>query len=153
MAVGFGKLPGGKSPREMLGDFISGEPQERFTDFYESCRFLEEHPIFDDGILGSAFNVYLDWDAVKVNPLTKEVDDDEAKNTETRVWLECGPLIKVNDYEKEFTAYPGQAEEMRKIFPDGQPSVDHRLCCGAPTFEEAIVRLANLVFTYYGEGK
>jgi len=64
---------------------------------------------------------------VKVNPLTNEVDDDQTKNTKTQVWLEVGP------WSEQYHTH------------------DWDLDCGGDTFEEAIIKLADLVKQYYGD--
>lgn len=82
-------------------------------------------------------------EVVKVNPTTKRIDDNEAKNTETRVWLESGPWLqgeKLNEFD-------------RKHCPNGMPSHDIKLDCGASNFEKAIIKLANLVLRHYGDGR
>lgn len=66
----------------------------------------------------------LDIEVVKVNPAKNEIDDDRSKNTHVRVWLETGPEVGTHDYA---------------------------LDCGGNTFEEAIIRLAELVRFYYDE--
>ena len=104
-----------------------------FQDFFEAYSFLQDHYIFEDKRLGrhitnfdEAYNIMV----VKVNPRTNTVDDDEALNTETRVWIECG----------------GYFEE------DGYKGFNHDidLDTGGRTFEEAIINLANLVKEKHG---
>lgn len=76
----------------------------------------------------------MDIEVVKVNPDTNSVDDDYNKNTKTRVWLETGAYIKNDD-----------------LPPMGYSHFyhDYYLDCGGDTFEEAIIRLAELVLKYY----
>jgi hypothetical protein len=64
---------------------------------------------------------------MKINPEKGRIDDNEKLNIATEVWLECGP------YEKSCLNH------------------DVDLDCGAPTFEEAIIRLAKLVRRKYGD--
>lgn len=113
---------------------------KNFTDFYKAWSFLENHPMFDyEGI--NEFRICLDIYVVKVNLETREIENNESKNTETRVWLECGPYLRPKDLK----------EDERKNWPYGTCSHDYDLDCGAPTFEEAIIVLANLVMKKYGK--
>lgn len=93
-----------------------------FNDFYKAFNYLHKHPLFQE-----RFHECLDIEVVKVNPKTKSIDDDSSKNTETAVWLECGQYSKYSAYH------------------------DINLDCGGRTFEEAIIKLANLVQKHYGD--
>lgn len=73
----------------------------------------------------------LDFFVVKVNPKTLCVEDDNSKNIKTQIWLETGPYL----------------------YDDPQSctwSHDLDLDCGGYTFEEAIIKLAELVENKYG---
>ncbi len=98
-------------------------------DFYKAWDYLNNHVIFRDSNGFNRFQECIDIEVVKVNPETKEIDDDKSKNTQTRVWLECGP------YKKECMTH------------------DIELDCGAKTFEKAIIKLAKLVKKEYGNKK
>ena len=96
---------------------------EKELDFYEAWTFLNEHFIFN-----GFFSDCLDIDVVKVNPKTGDwEEDDETLNTQTEVWLECGP------WDKDVKTH------------------NEDLDCGGKTFEEAIINLAYLVKEQYGE--
>ncbi len=95
-------------------------------DFYDAYHFLEKHPIFN-----RQFTRGLDLFVVKVNPGTMCVEDDKSKNTKTRVWLEVGPYLHDETHGCKW-------------------SHDLDLDCGGYTFEEAIIRLAELVEKKYG---
>ena len=82
-----------------------------------------EHPKLKDFRFDRCLYVFV----AKVNPKTRKVDDNEVKNTEMEVWLEFG-----------FPEYDRNVKQMVTTH-------DIRFDCGAPTFEEAIVKLANLV--------
>lgn len=110
-----------------------------FFDFYDAWYFLENHRIFQLEEC-SVFSECLSIEVVRVNPNTDEIDDDESKNIITRVWLECGPWCHPDELP----------DEAKKDWPDGVPSHDVDLDCGAPTFEEAVIELANLVAEKYG---
>lgn len=104
----------------------------KYTEFYDAFDFLEEHPIFKDktksAISGGIFPQCLDINVVKVNPQNETIEDDKQLNTAVRVWLEC------SIYDE-----------------DNQIVWDYDLDCGGPTFEEAIVNLAQLVLKDYGD--
>lgn len=93
-----------------------------FKDFYESFHYLQEHPMFQ-----GCFESCLYIAVVKLNPLTKRIDDNPDLNTEVNVWLECG------EYSSHINCH------------------DFDLDCGGKTFEEAICELAELVKSKYGD--
>jgi hypothetical protein len=115
---------------------------KQIADFYAAWQFLETHPMFQYGE-SSMLHHCLEIEVVKVNPKTNRIDDDERENTATRVWMECGPYLRPEELS---------AEERRHL-PYGIPSVDLQLSCGAPTFEEAIIKLANRVARRYGRSR
>lgn len=88
--------------------------------FYDAWRYLDEHTIFK-----GRFNSCLDIDVAKVNPDTGKIENDISKNTKTEVWLECGP------WERDCLIH------------------DLDLDCGGDTFEDAIIKLAELVRLKY----
>lgn len=102
---------------------------KRFTDFYEAFHFLRTHKMTErTGFEGSKHNHFdecLDISVVKVNPETDAIEMNDDLDIKTQVWLEFGP--------------------MNGLIPEH----DTRLDCGADTFEEAIIQLANLVDKYY----
>jgi hypothetical protein len=98
-------------------------------DFYEAWNFLNSHKIFEDTYQLNQFqDSCLIINVVKVNPVNNKIEDDETLNTKTQVWLECG------EYEERYD----------------QGCHDIDLDCGADTFEEAIIQLAQLVADKYG---
>ena len=99
-------------------------------DFYDAIHFLIRHPMFD-GMFWEA----LDIDVVKVDPRTNSINDDSSKNTKTEVWLEAGGHIPELDSPRSG----------RHAFYH-----DYTLDCGGDTFEEAIIKLADLVLKNYG---
>lgn len=99
------------------------EPNE----FYDAWWFLYNHKLFQDEFNCSRFTECLDVQVEKVNPNTNEVDDDKSKNTKTEIWLEIGK------YDKEIRWH------------------DIELDCGGATYEEAIIKLSNLVKKKYIE--
>jgi hypothetical protein len=117
--------------------------KKKFKYFYDAWWFLYNHEIFIDKSLdtgqkdghylwSSRFSDCLDIDVQKVNPKKQAVDEDKTLNTETEIWLECGPWW----YDEDFGGW--------------NASHDWRLDCGGITFEIAIIKLANLVFKHYG---
>lgn len=113
---------------------------EKWT-FHEAWNWLDNHPaFFFQDKLGAgwpAFKNALEIDVVKVDPITRIVEDDKSRNTHTEIWLECGPWLKEPDSET------GEIER--------QLSHDIELDCGGDTFEEAILKLAHLVIKKYGD--
>jgi hypothetical protein len=103
-------------------------------EFYKAWTFLENHKIFKDKNECYYFSHCLSIDVVKVNPETREIDNDHTKNTEVEIWLECGKWI---------TDEPD--------FSQGIASHDYELDCGGETFEEVIILLSKLVKSKYGE--
>lgn len=110
---------------------------KRFTDFYEAFHFLRTHKMVEnigvDGFKNSHFNECLCVDVVKVNPETNAIEINDNLNTKTQVWLEFGPIHYNN------------------IFDEIMPEHDTDLDCGADTYEDAIIKLANLVDLYYDD--
>ena len=117
--------------------------RRRIKDFHEAWRFLANHPMHHDDKGFDHFSQCLDVMVVKVDPKTETCYTGETqlhRNTATRVWLEFGPWYK----ESELT-------ENDKANGLGEcASHDPRLDCGAPTYEEAIIRLANKTLAIYG---
>lgn len=87
--------------------------------FYDAFEFLKHHP-------RGRFITALDVDVAMVNPDTREIDRDPAKNTRREIWLETGPEVGLHDW---------------------------MLDCGGESFEEAIIKLASLVEKYYGDDR
>lgn len=98
------------------------EPGKGFRDFCAAYHFLQNHRIYQGHFLRQ-----LDLEVVKVDPETGSIHFADAdRNTRTQIWLESGP------YREDCLTH------------------DPRLDCGGDTFEEAILALAELVQTYYG---
>jgi hypothetical protein len=121
----------------------------KLSDFYTAWHWLNAHPAFvSKGDVGnkyplSMFHNDLTIMVAKVDPTTNRIEDDESRNIKTRVWLECGPRKEPTSDEYEWIC--GEWHDY------GIPSHDIMLDCGADTFEEAIIKLANLVHTFYGD--
>jgi hypothetical protein len=101
-----------------------------------------EERVIDDGSLQECWCV----DVVYVNPETERIEDDETLNTAFRVWLEAGPWhdwSKVDDFS--------EPEEGWNDYNRWGSSHDSHLDCGAPTMEEALLKLASLVEVFYNE--
>lgn len=88
----------------------------------------------------SMFHRCLDVFVAKVHPRTLRVEQKARKNTKVQVWLEAGPWW-----------LPSKKDIKAGHAPEGMPSHDYRLDCGADTYEEAIIKLRNLVWKYYGK--
>lgn len=118
-------------------------------DFYDAWWFLDGHPVFVEtfshGLTLPNFQRALDIHVAKVSPKSNHVCDDNRKNTKTRIWLECGP------WESAKEMIPKGVKIQKGFY--GTFSHDIKLDCGADTFEEAIIKLANLVLKEYGDYK
>ena len=109
----------------------------KFT-FYEAWDFLTDHQYYNwDGPNSTkSYNEFMDSlciEIVKVNPKTKSINKNKNLNTETRVWLESGCKVPIPEFDNEL-----------------HWSHDTDLDCGGQTFEEAVIKLAGLVFKNYG---
>lgn len=107
---------------------------KRFIDFYEAYTFLLNHNLVNKIIPGTSIvanhlNECLTMDVVKVNPETSIIEINEELNTKTEIWLEFGEWCT----------------------QDKVPYHDTNLDCGADTFEEAVIILANLVDAHYND--
>ncbi len=109
--------------------------------FYDSWRWLGDHPAFQDEIGHSYFSHCLDIHVAKINPHTGMVEDDLQKNTAVEIWLEAGCY----NTEAEIT------DGVESGFCLGECCHDLDLDCGGVSFEEAICHLALLVKEHYGE--
>lgn len=99
-------------------------------DFYSSWQYLNHlDMVYYNGV--NRFDMCLCVDVVKVNPITKCIDDDKKLNTKTEVWLEFGKVIYDSELELLTTEHDYDFD-----------------CCG-DTFEEAIINLAKLVKMKY----
>jgi hypothetical protein len=114
--------------------------------FYEAWWWLHDHPINlrpEPKLKGPTKEIpvglyELDIHVAKVNPATNEIDAHKKLNTETQIWLEFGPFVNYAEGFPEFS-------------PNYHRSHDIRLDCGGKTFEEAIIKLAELVKKNYGD--
>ena len=68
---------------------------------------------------------------------TGTINDDDSKNVNVECWLEFGPI----EYACVMDGEPSQLLHTHDIDLD----------CGAPTFDEALVRLGNLALKHYGD--
>lgn len=94
--------------------------------FYDAYNFLEYHEIFKCRFLEG-----LDLLVVKVDPETNSIENDSSRNTKTRIWLKAGPCL-CDDPNGVLWGH------------------DFNLDCAGDTFEEAIIKLAELVEKHYG---
>ena len=112
-----------------------------FENLHEAWTFLKDHPMVMDQDGLDHFADLFDIDVVMVDPATKTVEDDPQRNTEVRVWLEFGPWHKPESL----------SDAEREAMPDGCAGHDIDLDCGATTFEQAVMILAQKVFERYGD--
>lgn len=73
-----------------------------------------------------------------VNPLTKEIDDGQSKNTEVAYWV-------------EFSYKDKTPEEAKGYLGEECSFHDWELDTGAETYEKAVENLFSLVLKKYGE--
>lgn len=95
--------------------------------------YLSDHPV--RGHQDTSFLDTLWFTYVRIDPTTRSIEDDAERNTETEVWVETGPGRTVPD---DLCGAIGIH--------------DHELDCGGPTFDAALVALANRVHAVYGDG-
>lgn len=83
--------------------------------------------------------------SIYVNPETKEVSDTNSENTLFQVWLEAGPQADIS--QQSWPSSPEGWTNANKWVPSHDPRLD----VGADTLEEALLRLAARVKTFYQE--
>lgn len=115
-------------------------PQVYSDEFYTAWWWLVMHPAFNHAGERPGFTDSLVIDLAKVNPETSKIEDDKTLNTKVEVWLEAGPWIDPSE-----AGYPEDWAETEVA------SHDINLDCGGDTFEEAIIKMAELVKKHYGE--
>lgn len=106
-------------------------------DFYEAWHWLRSHPYFRKGEgrhAHEAFAELVEVLVVKINPERGKIDDDPTKNTQVEFWLE---------------AMTWDTEDGH--FPDGIRSHDWKMDVSAPTYEEAMIKLARNVMERVGD--
>lgn len=69
-----------------------------------------------------------------VNPDTRKVDNDDAKNIHLEIWIEAGPPMPPDEN-----------------FDFVMSSHDYNLDCGGDTIDDALINLAALVKEHYGD--
>lgn len=73
----------------------------RSDEFYESFWWLHKHPVMQHFSLpGSAFPENLCIYAAKINPDSRQVEEDIALNTEVEIWLEVSLYQEPTEDEK-----------------------------------------------------
>ena len=105
--------------------------RRRFADLHQAYWFLDNHAV--RGYQDTGFLDALDIMVVKVDPKTNSVSNKESRNSAVRVWLETG------------AGYSDPHEMFGSV-----PIHDIRLDVGAPTFEEAVIKLAGRIRKFYG---
>jgi hypothetical protein len=92
-------------------------------------------------LVSHAMDKNLDIYYTKVDE-TRTINDDHTKNVNIECWLEFGKL----EWHEAFDVYEGGTNK-----PYILNYHDYELDCGAPTFDEALVILANNVLEKYGD--
>jgi len=130
---------------------VNTDPVAHSDEFYEAFWWLYDHPAFfyqgamrgEPGFLAS-----LDMSVQKVCPATGRIEDEKELNTHVEIWLEAGPWGDPDEARARFEGGEGFYQDS---WADGVPSHDYNLDCGAPTYEEAIIKMAALVKEHYGD--
>ena len=110
---------------------------DAFWFLYNHPKSVEQHyhhPLTYRGHFDGQFISNLDIMFVKIDPVTRVVEDDTSRNTLVQVWLETGGA-EWSDHAKKY------------ITNTHDPLLD----VGGNTFEEALIRLANRVLKEYGD--
>jgi hypothetical protein len=110
----------------------------KFNNIHDTWMYLTQTEVFwckemgELSLVGcNCFDLSLNINVVKVNPINNEIDDNELLNTKTQVWLEAG-----EPYECEHTG--------EIIYHSHNINYDS----GGDTFEEALIEMANLVYKH-----
>lgn len=94
-------------------------------------------------VLLGGFYDCVEFEVAYVDPATETIEDDEARNTAFRVWIEAGGWVDLS----KGCVPPPRAED--RIWAHCHAlSLD----CGGPDMETAILELASRVEFHYGEG-
>jgi hypothetical protein len=96
------------------------------------------------------------WIFYAQTDITGQVNDDDTKNKYTECWIEFGNNQFIVDYKREcIAANPHNNWDylIDEDFVKTISSHDTDLDCGGPTFDEALVKLANNVLKKYGDYK
>lgn len=118
---------------------------KKIIDQSEAWQYLYEHPILTDEFGSSCFKDALHVRIYKVNPKTGDFDSNTKLNTMNKVELECGPYHRPEVAVRDRPNRPG--------WEIGYTSRDQLLNSDGQTFEQAIIKLANLVRKHYGDDR
>lgn len=111
----------------------------------------------------SSWDYYIWMSVVRVNPLTKRIEDNESLNTEVCIWLEWGFPYVVNVEKMEL----GDLDHVEFEYDGTQPYPEDKLLdfkkyglagckefeVGGKTYEEAVENLVKEVLKKYKKGK
>lgn len=123
----------------------------------EEIYWIEEHPLwhypieFADGKierLGGGFQRCVHFDFVYVNPETECIEDDKELNTAFRIWVEAGGWFDLSKEDPDYHPAPDEGWNQHNKWSS---SHDLRLDFGAPTMEQLLLELAQLVRFFYNE--
>lgn len=105
----------------------------KFSTASEAWRFLKAHHMFQDGDEG-VLEKCLKIEVREINPETSGVLGESTKNTAECWFLKCSMWCKAKE--------TGLGEPLIVPVPE--------LDCDAPTLDEVVIKLANLVWDRYG---
>lgn len=122
----------------------AGEYEAHPGDFYVAWWWLQQHPVFWYFGGNRHHESTLQWERgtdeglefrpVKVNPETERIDDDKARNTALRIWVEVFPCSMTGGR-------------------DGIRLHDYECDTGGPTYEEAVIRVAREIYAVHGHDR
>lgn len=102
---------------------------KKFKNAADAYWWVYNHPKME---LHGCMHPWIELTPHMVHPITKHIEDNDFKNTELNWWVECGPYVE---------------DEEHGIMS----SHDWELDCGGCTAEEAVWKLAQLVYEKYGD--
>lgn len=114
---------------------------KKFTDFLEALDFLENHKIF--GCDPLKFLQCWEYEIQEIPLKVETIDSPLGAEWNEGVILHCGKLPEPSELEPAERVFAGQGLVVIRRDPD--------LTCRAPSWREAIIELANLVYKKYGE--
>lgn len=158
--------PGDESAHKLARLLLrSVDTSDIMEQFYEAFWWLHEHPLFryagvDARDRGNIFPENLSIHVAKVDPETHRVEDLKSRNTHVEIWIEVTTYTDPLQFPENERGMFELPENERGMFGsweyEGIPTHHYPLDCGADTYEEAIIKLAQMVYQrreYYPQHK
>lgn len=111
----------------------------RFSNVQDALRFLCFHPLFRDEQGGPMFEFCRDDEFEWTHPAVGRVEGDEPGDAKLRVILRCTPWD--TSRSPDFNV-----ESIAEAVAQGTKRPEHPWCVSAPSYDEALIKLANLVY-------